>query len=236
MLVRLLLAASLVPLVLSAPPGLQAAEGRFVAVMRDGSTVALSGPPERKGEKFVGKLLPGGQLVSFPADDLDTSRTEEANRPPKPTATPRPEPILGHSSFPARASGHGKGAGGTASRRGTLTLLDDGWPSRSSPPAAEASSGEPADRHGHKEAWWRRKADPILARIGRLEAEVNRATARREEMERSVASGTKAGSLRVQKLQKEEATARRKLEAERGNLDRLGEEARKAGAYPGWIR
>jgi len=220
---------------LLAPPGLAVAEGRFVAVMTDGSSVALSGPPERRGAIYVGKLVPTGQFVSFPVEDLDARKTEEANRPPKPTPTPKAEPILGHSSFPTRDAGRVAGSGKPRTRGGTLTVAD-GWPARSSPPSAGTSTEEPADRHGRKEAWWRRKAEPILSRIATLEAEVKLRAAQKEEFERSVAVGTKAGSLRAQKLRKEEATAQQKLQIERRKLERLAEEARKAGAYPGWIR
>ena len=69
--------------------GLLSDEGKYVVVGKDGSMTSLAAPPDRKGDRFVGRLLRGGQLVSLVVADVDEARTAAANAPrPEPVATP----------------------------------------------------------------------------------------------------------------------------------------------------
>lgn len=52
----------------------------WVLVQRDGSVIQLREEPQRKGGVFVGKLFPGGSLVSIRVEDVDPAKTAAANR------------------------------------------------------------------------------------------------------------------------------------------------------------
>lgn len=225
-----------------APPGGSAAEGRYVVVRKDETTTVLKSPPERKGDVYLGRLLAGGQLVSFPAAEVDEERTAAANRP-APTPTPAGDShVLKRSATRAERKASLKVSRDAAERSlaassGTAQAESPAPPE--DPPASRAgprSNAGPLDSNGHGEAWWRRKAAPVNAKVARAEAGVERAKAKRDEQERSPGRGTPAWTMKQSRLNDAVVRAQAALDDARRNLDRLSEEARKAGAYPGWLR
>ncbi|HMM35144.1 MAG TPA: hypothetical protein PKA62_10470 [Thermoanaerobaculia bacterium] len=223
--------------------GGEKAAGPWVVVQSDGARVVFDSPPERKGTRLVGRLLSGGALVSLPLARIDEAATRAANEPgaPKPTpppaATPAPRPFetppLGNlvklrtSAEEARAHIEGAMKGTPAPSR----------PAREVPPVAVA---EPTDLLGRGERYWRERADE---RREALEA----AAADRQVAERTLAEAERAWLgvseaetttyvLYLLEARERAERARQRHLGEQQRWEELGEEARKAGAFPGWLR
>lgn len=216
-----------------------ALEGRYVVVRRDGTTTMLAAPPERKGSLLVGRLLEGGQLISFPAEELDEARTVAANAAAPTPAFKQKPGVLKKSELPvgetrklavprSDAERALASSSGTASGQGALVRVAT---------ADEAIAPAAAvDRNGHGEAWWRKKATPLLLRTARAEADLTRARSARDSWQTSPGAGTPAWQMKLFRLDQAVSKAQGQLDDARRRQDALAEDARKAGAYPGWIR
>ncbi len=213
--------------------------GRYVVVGTDGTVTTLSAPPERKGNRFVGHLHPGGQLVSFPVAGVDEAKTAAANTPPPTPSLKRNTAVLKRTPPPMAESKRLKVPRHEAER--TLAASSGTGTTSTGPTLGRelAADGKPAgvvDRNGRGEAWWRKRATPLLSRAARAETDLTRATSARDSWQRSPGTGTPAWQLRLYRLNESVAKAQAHLDEARRQQDRLAEEARKAGAYPGWIR
>jgi hypothetical protein len=76
----------------------------------------------------------------------------------------------------------------------------------------------------------------LISRFARAESELARAAAARDAWQVSPGAGTPAWQLKLYRLNEAVTKSQLRLEDARHQQDRLSEEARKAGAYPGWIR
>ncbi len=216
-----------------------AADERYLVVGADGSVTALSAPPDRKGDRLVGRLLVGGQLVSFRVAEVDETKTAEANAPPR---TPSVEPstaVLKKAPPPAEESRKLKitrqeAERTLASSSGTGTAAAGPAPAGERP--KDAGPAGAVDRNGHGEAWWRKRAAPLLARASRAESDLAGAVSARDSWERSPGTGRPAWQVRLHRLNEAVAKSQSKLDEVGRQQGRLAEEARKAAAYPGWIR
>ena len=223
--------------------GGEKAAGPWVVVQQDGARVVFDAPPERRGARLVGRLLSGGALVSLPLARVDEASTRAANelgapKPvPAPTATPasRPfeTPALG-DLVKLRASGEEARAHIEGARKGTPSPPR---PVRDVPPVEVA---EPTDLLGRGERYWRVRADQ---RRESLEA----AAAERQVAERVLAEAERAWLglsdaetttfvLQLLAARERAERARQAHLREETRWEELGEEARKAGAFPGWLR
>ncbi len=100
--------------------------------------------------------------------------------------------------------------------------------------AVSTKGSEHKDKNGRGEEWWHRKAENLRQEIRDLEDEYALVLKKEQEQERK-AGGRKSKSKtnyeqKKMQLEKKTAQARRRLEVD------LPEEARKADAYPGWLR
>lgn len=92
------------------------------------------------------------------------------------------------------------------------------------------------DKYGRGEEWWRRKAENLRRELHDLEDEQALVLKKEQEQEQERKAGGRKSKSRKNyeqkkmQLEKKIAQARRRLEVD------LPEEARKADAYPGWIR
>lgn len=91
------------------------------------------------------------------------------------------------------------------------------------------------DKNGRGEEWWHRRAENLRRKIRDLEDEQALVLKKEQEQERKETGGRKSKSKtnyaqKKMQLEKKLAQARRRLEVD------LPEEARKADAYPGWLR
>jgi hypothetical protein len=98
-----------------------------------------------------------------------------------------------------------------------------------------ASLKEHRDRNGRGEEWWRLRARNLRLKLRDLQDEYDLVLKKEREQEEKQTIGKKKKSKtnyehRKMKLEKDIARAKRALEED------LPEEARKAGAYPGWVR
>jgi hypothetical protein len=216
-----------------------AVEGRYVVVSTDGMVTTLLAPPERKADRFVGHLHPGGQLVSFPVAEVDEAKTAKANTASPTPSVKRSTAVLKRTPLSTGESRKLKVPRQEAER--TLAASSGigstpAGPDLATEPARDAGPGGAVDRSGHGEAWWRRRATPLLSRAARAESEVARAASARDTWQRSPGAGTPAWQLRLYRLNESLAKAQAHLDEVRRQQDHLAEEARKAGAYPGWIR
>jgi len=223
--------------------GGEEAAGSWVVVQRDGARVVFDAPPERKGARLVGRLLSGGALVSLPLARVDEAATRAANEPgapkaaPAPTATPAPRPFetppLG-DLVKLRTSGEEARAHIEGARKGTAA------PPRAAHDVPPVEVAEPTDLLGRGERYWRRRAEE---RRDALEA----AAADRQVAERVLAEAERAwlgvseaetATFVLQLLSARERAERARLAhlREERRWEELGEEARKAGAFPGWLR
>ncbi len=95
---------------------------------------------------------------------------------------------------------------------------------------------EHKDKYGRGEEWWRRRAENIRLKLRDLQDKYDLVLKQEQEEEQKPKklSSKKKSSASLErkklKLEKELAQVRRQLEVD------LPEEARKADAYPGWIR
>ena len=116
---------------------------------------------------------------------------------------------------------------------------DDGKPGASAANPAVRAATE-TDDNGHDERWWNARAERLLQRLrgatGKLQIASARAGAISAEMTRS---GSTAGTAMMRRLQGAAAEVERwtaEVANARRALEELEEEARKAGALPGWLR
>jgi hypothetical protein len=221
----------------------EGAAGSWVVVQQDGARVVFDSPPERRGARLVGRLLAGGALVSLPLARIDEAATRAANDPgapkpaPAPTATPVPRPFetpaLG-DLVKLRTSGEEARAHLEGARKGTPS------PPRAVRDVPPVEVAEPTDLLGRGERYWRERAD---RRREALEA----AAADRQVAERVLAEAERAWLgvseaetttyvLYLLAARERAERARQRHLTEQQRWEELGEEARKAGAYPGWLR
>ena len=112
--------------------------------------------------------------------------------------------------------------------------------SRRSPSGRATSTAavkEHKDKYGHGEEWWRKRASNIRLQLRDLQDEYDlllKQEQDRQEKEKKHLGGKKKSTASFEKkkvvLEKKQAKARRMLDVD------LPEDARKADAYPGWIR
>lgn len=217
--------------------------GSWIVVQRDGARVVFDSPPERRGTRLVGRLLSGGALVSLPLARIDDAATRAANEPgapkpaPAPTATPAPRPFetppLG-DLVKLRTSGEEARAHIEGARKGTP------GPPRAARDVPPVEVAEPTDLLGRGERYWRERAgerrEALEAAAGdRQIAERTLAEAERAWLGLSEAE-TATYVLYLLEARERAERARQRHLREQQRWDELGEEARKAGAYPGWLR
>lgn len=102
------------------------------------------------------------------------------------------------------------------------------------PPRTAGPGREHRDKYGRGEEYWRRKAENLRLKLRDQQEEYEVVLRRLDEQEQKAGGGRKksASSLekKRQKLEREMSRTRRALEVD------LPEEARRADAYPGWLR
>lgn len=243
----LLALASVAALAAAAPPP----EKGWIVVQKDGSRITFAGRPEVRSGKLVGKLVGSATLVSIPASRVDDEATRKANGPGAaaaavaPTITvPTPGPF---ATPPLGDRAKLKTSGEEASRLLESSKKGTPAPTPSSPGEAEApgetaaaSSSTPTDRQGRDEAWWRERAGVVRGDYEAAARSLAEAEARLEAAERAYLGVSQAERTTfVLRLDEERAAAERAREDYRRTSaawEALQEEARKAGAFPGWLR
>jgi hypothetical protein len=103
------------------------------------------------------------------------------------------------------------------------------------PNKATVSVKEHKDKYGRGEEWWHRRAENLRLKLRDLQDEYDLVLKKERDRETKQTIGKKKKSKtnyeqKKMKLEKDLARARRALDVD------LPEEARKADAYPGWIR
>jgi hypothetical protein len=219
----------------------------YVVVQKDGTLIRLQKPPVLKGKNLVGNLWPSGQLVSLPAAGVDDRRTAAANAGGR-AATPSSETNIGTRYKPAGPQTplgdqvKLKGGRKAAERKlqGASGSAKPGGAGTGGPPGKTPEFTEPVDLHGHGESWWRGRAAPLLEERTDAEAELKLAEDERKRFEGTLSppgqGATATWALELQRLRDREGRSRQRLNAAKRRLVELAEEARKAGAFPGWVR
>ena len=110
-----------------------------------------------------------------------------------------------------------------------------GKPAQPSPPPVEVR--EHRDKNGRGEEWWQRRAGNQRLELRKLEDDLDLLLKKEQDQEKKSTRATKkkkkaspAHDKKKMQLEKKIAQAKRRLEVD------LPEEARKADAYPGWLR
>jgi len=244
-----LLAAVLSGACLTAAPAPSPTPATYVVVRKDGTIVRLQKTPALKGKSLVGNLWPSGQLVSLPVADVDDRKTAAANAGGR-AATPPSETNIGTRYKAAgpqaplgdqvRLKGGRKaaerklqGASGTAKGSGAAKETK-------TPPRGTPGSTELVDLNGHGESWWRGRAAPLLEERADAEAELKLVEDERKRFEGTQPppgqGATSTWALELQYVRDRADRSRQRANAAKRRLDEFAEEARKAGAPPGWAR
>jgi hypothetical protein len=201
----------------------------YVLVQKDGAIVRLEKAPKQKGNAYVGKLWPTGQLVSVPVSVVDERKTASANSGTG-AKTPPPEKSLGtrYSSegLQTPLGSQTKLKGGRKKVERTL----QGSAAATMTPTAATSAGV-VDRNGRGEAWWRGRLAPLREELADAEADLKLAGDDRNRAEMS-----RAPASELERLRGREEEARRRCASAAGKLDALAQEARTAGAPASWVR
>ncbi len=96
------------------------------------------------------------------------------------------------------------------------------------------------DDDGHDEKWWQARAEPLWRRLDAATAKLQSARARVEQISTAMnRAGGRSRAAIEQRLQSATAEVERRtaeVADARRALEHLEEEARKAGALPGWLR
>lgn len=224
----------------------------WVLVQADGTRVTFEAPPENRGGRFVGRLKGSGTLVSIPAVRVDTEATGRANAPgaaeaaaPAPKVRPTPGPFatppLGDrvqmktSKEDARRILEG-------ARTGTPAPVPSPapQPGSSATPAPVPEEKAPTDNQGRGEAYWRERAGAARGVFDEAEAHLAEAEAQLQAAERSYLGVGEAerNSFVIRVIEARDLAEKARVEhrSAKGRWEALQEEARKAGAFPGWLR
>jgi hypothetical protein len=212
--------------------------------------VTFEEPPQNSSGRLVGRLRGSGTLVSIPVARVDARATERANAPgadaatlPAPTVRPtlRPfeTPPLGDrvrmKASPGDAQRILEGARAGAPlpapvpKPGTSPLVT---------PVPEEKA--PTDNLGRGEAYWRERAGAARGVFDEAESNLAAAEAQLQAAERSYLGVGEAERnsfvIRVIEARDLAEKARTEHRSAKGRWEALQEEARKAGAFPGWLR
>ncbi len=247
-LVLVLAAPGPLPVPSVGPPAATPPVGRpWVVVQTDGTRLKFDAAPESRSGKLVGRLEGSGTFVSIPVARVDAAATERANAPgavaptplPRAPATPRPFAILPlcdrvrmkTSPEDARKILEGARAGTPAASPVAGTT-----PS----PSAGPEEKPPTDNHGRSETYWRERAEATRGVYDEAERNLAAAEAQLLAAERTSLHGGEAERntyvVRVIEARAVAEKARAEHTSAKGRWEALQEEARKAGAFPGWLR
>lgn len=226
----------------------------WTVVQADGTKVVFASAPENRGGRLVGILAGSGTLVSIPAARVDAEATARANAPGeaapsavvakrRPTPHPFATPSLG-SQVKLNTSAEEAQRRLEEARTGTAGPAPSPEPS----PGAKAADDEPAspgetapvDLQGRDEEYWRERAGVVRTQAEQAELDLAWAEAELHAAERAYLGGSEGERnsfvLRVTEARDRAERARQEHRRAKGRWDALQEEARKAGAYPGWLR
>ncbi len=106
------------------------------------------------------------------------------------------------------------------------------------PPATEQPT-EPVDRNGHNEKWWRDRLSGLNAELVATEAEIQRLESDVRKAKVRVGGklpDTGSGERSLNDVVVELEVARTRRNGLQAEIDGLSDEARRAGAMPGWLR
>lgn len=94
------------------------------------------------------------------------------------------------------------------------------------------------DDNGHDERWWTARVDPLLRALDRATRKLEMARARAAGISAAAkrSPATPGGARRLEAAEAEMDRCALEVSTARRALDDLEEEARKAGALPGWLR
>ena len=199
--------------------------------------------PETRTEKPPRRLK--GEFKGHP---IAAPPETESERKPEPPKTPPKK-----ASADKKAAGKSKEAGpekplvldnamvGGDSRR-AAGKGEAPRPASAAPPPAPVTVAAPVDLNGNGEAYWRARAAQLREALARARQTLETAQLE-EKREENDFYAWDDGQYRDNVIKpawdrskEETARAREALAAAQKSLDELEDDARKAGAYPGWIR
>jgi hypothetical protein len=216
----------------------------FAALLLAGATLrGADAPPPRTdapapkaGEAASPKRKLGGTFkghaVGTPAGSAEAPKA--ASKPAAPTTGKKTSTLVIDNAMVKGAAGEEE----RSSASHPATRAESPAP----PPAPPVSMPKIVDLQGHDEAYWRAKAAATRDAVQKAE-DALAAAETEEKREENDFYAWDDGQYRDNVIKpawdraKEEAIkARADLDAARKQLDDLDDEARRAGAYPGWIR
>lgn len=220
----------------------------WVLVQADGTRVTFEAPPQNRDGRIVGRLKGSGTLVSIPAVRVDTEATGRANAPGAAEAAvpvPKVRPTPGPFATPPLGDRVRMKTSGEEARRilenARIGTLAPAPPPGATPAVAPIPEEKPpTDNLGHGEDYWRERAGAARGVFDDAERDLAAAEAQLQEAERSYRGVGEAERnsyvIRVIEARDVAEKARAQHRSASGRWEALQEEARKAGAFPGWLR
>ena len=222
----------------------------WVLVQSDGTRVTFEAPPQDRSGRLVGRLRGSGTLVSIPSTRVDTAATELANAPgadaftlPAPTVRPTLRPF---ETPPLGDRVRMKASPGDAQKilegAKTGTPLPPPVPQPGTSPLVTPVPEEkaPTDNLGRGETYWRERAGAARGVFDEAESNLAAAEAQLQAAERSFLGVGEAerNSFVIRVIEARDLAEKARMEhrSAKGRWEALQEEARKAGAFPGWLR
>jgi hypothetical protein len=248
LVLSLLASGAVTPPVTAPVSSARPAGGPWIVVEADGTRVTFAAPPENRAGRLVGRLHASGALVSIPAARVDAEATARANMPTVPAVvTPSPKQRQTRRPFETPSLGDqvrlrktGEEAQRVLERSRTGTPHPAPAPGSTPTEAPAQEPAAPADRLGRGEEYWRERAGALRSDLQQAERVLAEAEADLEAAERANLGGSGAERttfvVRVLEARDRAELARLEHRQARARWDALEEEARKAGAFPGWLR
>ncbi len=206
--------------------------GPILVQLEDGRAVEAVGPVTGD-ERILVFRLADSTLVSMKTSSVARITAVRAPRPERPQSPTRTKvvPVATRSGSP---------------RTFKNTDLPESPESPPVPPAAveeepraAEAPAETVDRNGHNEKWWRDRVAVLNAELAASEAEIQRLES--DVRKAKVRAGGKlpdtgSGERSLNDVVVELEVARTRRNGLKTEIDSLSDEARRAGAMPGWLR
>lgn len=193
-------------------------------------------PSEKPARRLKGNFK-GHPISPLPDSESEKEKKKEASKPqPAKPSAPRKQLVIDNTLI----------QGGATKTKGKPTAPPPVPPpspvqSVSVPPSAVVSTA-PVDLNGNGEAYWRAKAKQVREHLAQAQQQLEAAQLE-EKREENDFYAWDDGQYRDNvikpawdKSKEETVRAQEELSAAQKAVDNLDDDARKAGAYPGWIR
>lgn len=215
--------------------GLARGESLYRLVWKDGTSVMLVGPPVQKGKELRGYEYPGRKLVSARLDDVDLGKSGVVDTAPPPGETSRTRPgVAGSAEQPVPSPRPPMRSAPEEAGR-ILASPASSTPTQTFKKSSPFPTAGPARDMG--EVYFRQRSEVIARDLEDARSGLMTSVEKLLAHERNEADHGSPGWTQIHKdLVAEVSLFERRVRALEKQETALRDEARKAGASPGWLR